>query len=121
MLKTQPTPLKKHSKSFTSAASKPTKLIKTPFELIDNKSLLLFRLSKKTEYLSSVWFFLFSQFSPIEIIVFNKIFLYPIEDIDFLSSNENVKRYFISDYFLKVLGGLKIAKFAMFWTKLCAL
>ena len=31
--------------------------------------------------------FLFSQFSPIEIIVFNKNFLYPIEDINFLSSN----------------------------------
>ena len=34
-----------------------------------------------------VRFFLFSQFSSIEIIIFNKIFLYPIEDIDFLSSN----------------------------------
>ena len=32
--------------------------------------------------------FLFSQFSPIKIIVFNKIFLYPIEDINFLSSNK---------------------------------
>ena len=30
--------------------------------------------------------FLFSQFSPIEIIVNDKIFLYPIEDIDYLSS-----------------------------------
>ena len=29
--------------------------------------------------------FLFSQFSPIEIIIFNKKSLYPIEDIDFLS------------------------------------
>ena len=33
-------------------------------------------------------FFSFSQFSPIEIIVFNKIFLYPIKDIDFMSSNK---------------------------------
>ena len=35
--------------------------------------------------------FLFSQFSPIEIITFNEKFLYPIEGIDFLSSN--LKRY----------------------------
>ena len=42
--------------------------------------------------------FLFSQFSLLEIIVFNKIALYPIEDIDFLSSN--LKRYFTSDCFL---------------------
>ena len=35
--------------------------------------------------------FLFSQFSPIKIIVFNKFF-YPIEDID-LSSNS--KRFFL--------------------------
>ena len=41
---------------------------------------------------------LFSQFSPIEIIVFNENFLYPIEDIDSLSSN--VKRYFTSEFFL---------------------
>ena len=33
-------------------------------------------------------FFLFSQFSQIEIIIFNKVFLYPIEDIDYLSSNK---------------------------------
>ena len=31
--------------------------------------------------------FLFSQFSPIEIIVFDKNCLYSIEDIDFLGSN----------------------------------
>ena len=41
--------------------------------------------------------FLFSHFSPIEIIVFDKIFLYPIKDLDFLSSN--LKSYFTSDYF----------------------
>ena len=35
---------------------------------------LLFQLSKKTEYLCSVVFFLFSQFSPIEIINFDKNF-----------------------------------------------
>ena len=34
----------------------------------------------------------------LEIIIFNKSFLYPIEDIDFLSSN--LKNYFSSDYFL---------------------
>ena len=59
--------------------------------------------------------FLFCQFSPIEIIIFNKIFLYPIEDFDFLGSN--VKRNFTSDN----SGFLKIAKFAIFRTKLCAL
>ena len=43
--------------------------------------------------------FLFSQFSPTEIIVFDKKFLYPIEDIiDFLSSN--LERYFTSNPFL---------------------
>ena len=57
---------------------------------------------KKTEYLCSVWFFLFGQFWPIEIIVFNKIFLYPIEDIDFLSSN--AKRYIPLIIFVKSLG-----------------
>ena len=62
--------------------------------------------------------FLFSQFSPIEIIVFDN-FLYPIEDINFPSSN--VKRYFTSDCFLESFGGLKTAKLAMLWTKLCAL
>ena len=40
--------------------------------------LLLLRLSKKTEYLCSV-FFLFSQFSPIEIIIFNKSFCTPLK------------------------------------------
>ena len=68
--------------------------------------------------------FLFSQFSPIEIIPFYKTFLFLIEDIDFLSSN--LKRYFTSDYFFCKGGGgggggLKIVKFLMFWTKLCAL
>ena len=48
-----------------------------------------------------------------------KFFLYPIEGIDCLSSN--LKRYFTSDYFLLSSGGLKIAKLAMFWSKLCAL
>ena len=43
-------------------------------------------------------------------------FLYPIENINFLSSN--VKRYF-TDNFLYSSEGLKVAKFAMFWTKLC--
>ena len=45
--------------------------------------------------------FLLSQFLLIEKIVSNKNFLYPIEYIDFLSSN--VKRDFIS-FFCKVLG-----------------
>ena len=58
--------------------------------------------------------FLLSQFS--QIIVFDKNFLYPIGDIDFLSSN--LKRYFTSDYFFKSFGGLKIAKLAMLWAKL---
>ena len=62
--------------------------------------------------------FLFSQFSPIEIIVFNKIFLYPIEDINFLSSN--VKDILPPIIFCKVLR-FKFAKLAMFWKKLCAL
>ena len=62
---------------------------------------LLFRFSKKTEFLCLVWFFSFSQFSPVKIIILNKKFLYLIEDIDFLSSN--VKRYFTSDSFCKVL------------------
>ena len=43
--------------------------------------------------------FLLSQFSPIEIKVFNKNFLYPIEDIDFLSSI--FKSYVTSTYFCK--------------------
>ena len=70
--------------------------------------------------------FLFSQFSLIEITFYTKItfynnknFLYPIEDIELLSSN--VKRYCTSDYFLLSSRGFKIAKLAMFWTKLCAL
>ena len=42
--------------------------------------------------------FLFSQFSPTKKKDFQQKFFYPIEDIDLLSSN--VKRYFISDYFL---------------------
>ena len=41
---------------------------------------------------------LFSQVSLIEIIVFNKLFLYLIEYIDFLSSN--LRRYFTTNYFL---------------------
>ena len=41
--------------------------------------------------------FLFSQFSAIKISVFDKTFLCPIDDIDFLSSN--LKRYFTSDNF----------------------
>ena len=48
-----------------------------------------------------VVFFIQSIFSPIEIIVFNKSFLYPIEDIDFLSSH--IKRYF-SPFFIKFWG-----------------
>ena len=77
---------------------------------------LLFGLSKKTEYFCSVWFFYsVSQFSPIEIIVFDM----PIEDFDFLTSN--VKRYFSSLYVLESSWGVKIAKLAVFWTKLCAL
>ena len=46
--------------------------------------------------------FLFSEFSPIEIIIFNRTFLYPIEDIAVVSSN--LKGYFASDYFSEVLG-----------------
>ena len=53
-------------------------------------------------------FFFIQSFSPIEIIIFNKYFLYPIEVIDFASSI--VKRYFTSDYFFQSSGGLKIAK-----------
>ena len=52
-----------------------------------------------------MWFFLFSQFSSIVIIVFNKNFLYPIEDIDFLSSN--LKKIFYLRLFF-VLGHLKL-------------
>ena len=59
-------------------------------------------------------FFLFSQFLPIEIKVFNKNFLYPIEDIDFPSSN-------VKSFFFKVLGvsnwqcsGLNYARFEEF-------
>ena len=63
--------------------------------------------------------FLFSHFSPIEKIVFNKNCLYPIEDNDFLSAN--FKEYFTSDHFLLSSGGLKIAKFVKFWTILCVL
>ena len=62
--------------------------------------------------------FLFSQFLPVEITVFSKNFLYPIEDIDLLSSN--LKRYFTSDYFLLSSEDLKIANLVIFWTKLCA-
>ena len=42
--------------------------------------------------LGVVFFFFFSHFSPIEIIGLNENILYPIEDIDFLSSN--LKSYF---------------------------
>ena len=51
--------------------------------------------------ISMLGFFLISQFSPIEIIVFNKSFLYPVECIDFLSSN--LEKCFSSDHFLCVL------------------
>ena len=61
--------------------------------------------------------FLFNQFSPNKIIVFDKIFVYLIEDINFLSSKS--KRYFTSDYFLESSGGLKIM--VIFWTNVCAL
>ena len=46
--------------------------------------------------------FFFSQFSPIEIIIFNKKFLNHFKD-------------------KKSSGGLKIAKFSRFWTKFCAI
>ena len=47
--------------------------------------------------------FLFSQFSAIDVIVFNKKFLYSNENIDFL--NQNVKKkHFTSDLFCTVLG-----------------
>ena len=46
--------------------------------------------------------FLFSQFSAIEITIFNKNFLYAIEEIDFLSSN--VKIFPPPIIFCKVLG-----------------
>ena len=52
--------------------------------------------------------FLFSQFSPIEIIVFDKVFLYPIiEDTDFLSSD--VKDILPANIFCKVLGIWKLS------------
>ena len=54
-------------------------------------------------------FFLFSQFSPIEKIVYDKNIIYPIEDIDFLSSNE--KKY--------ILPPIIFWKVFTFWTKLC--
>ena len=62
----------------------------------------------------------FSQFSPTEMIVFDKIFLYSIKDIDFLSSNDVKKIFYFQLFFVK-LWGLKVAKLAMFWTKLCTL
>ena len=43
-----------------------------------NSEAILFRLSKKMLYLYLVWFFSLSQFSPIEINIFNKNFVYPI-------------------------------------------
>ena len=67
------------------------------FQSILTKKKLLFRLSKKMEDLSSVWFS-YSVTSPIEKIIINKNCLYPIEDNDFLSAN--FKRYFTSDHFL---------------------
>ena len=51
--------------------------------------------------------FLFSQFLPIEIIVFDKVFLYPIEDFDFLSSNSKI--YLTSEYFCKVFWVWKLS------------
>ena len=62
--------------------------------------------------------FLFNQFWLIKIIVFNKNFLFSIENIDFLGSN--LKRYFTSAVFLLSSGGFRIAKVAIIWTKLCA-
>ena len=56
--------------------------------------------------------FLFSQFSPIRIIVFDKNILYPIE---------NIYTPYFSSVFLLYSVGLKNAKLAMFWTKLCGL
>ena len=64
-------------------------------------------------------FFLFNHFLPIETIVFDIMIFFPIEDIDFLSSN--LKSYFTSDNFLKSSGGLKNTKLATFWTNLYAL
>ena len=49
-----------------------------------------------------VFFLIFSHFSPIEIIDFDKNFSDFIEDMNFLSSNVN--RYFTSDYFCKSSG-----------------
>ena len=45
--------------------------------------------------------FLFSQFSPIETIIFNRNFLYPLEHIDFLTSN--IKDILPSISFCKIL------------------
>ena len=55
--------------------------------------------------------FLFSQFSVIEIIIFDKKFLYRINNIDSLKSI--IKRYFTSD---QGFGSLKIANLAMLWS-----
>ena len=64
--------------------------------------------------------FSFSQFSPIEIIVFNKIFLYPIEDINFLSSNVE-RLFYLRLFFVKFLGFENCQnKLAMIWTNLWA-
>ena len=46
--------------------------------------------------------FLFSQFLAMELIVFNKEFLYSIEGIDSLKTK--LKGYIISNHFFKVLG-----------------
>ena len=62
--------------------------------------------------------FLFSQFSPIETTIFDKIFLYPIDDINFLSSDEKSSPPII---FWDSSGGLQTANLAKFWTIFCAL
>ena len=69
---------------------------------------LLFRLSKKTEHLCSVWFFLFSHFLPIESSFRQKVFLrYWRYRLPEFKSKKNILPPII---FCKVLGVWKLPK-----------
>ena len=77
----------------------------------------LFRLSKKTEYLCSVWFFIQSIFAD-QNNSFQQIFFTLLKISTWVQIQ---KIFFTADHLLLSFGGFKIAKVAMFSTKLCAL
>ena len=59
-----------------------------------------------------------SRLPALEIIVFDKKFVYPIKNIGSLKSNK--KKFFLPPIILQSFGKLKNANLFMLWTNLCA-